>query len=185
MKRSQIISFDLVVSVIIVVVFLATSIGIVLLLTGRQEPEPFDFEVDYVMMNLETNLEAYDGGLDFFSRYRVNAPKLADFASQFSGQSIDSFVVGNLANTHGIGLSEEAYDICLYFTDVDGQRLEIGPGMESIGMLKSASCNSVPYESNPCEGYRKAISLFKPVLFDEGDIQMNRILQMNIVLCEV
>jgi hypothetical protein len=182
-KKAQIISFDFSTSFIIFLIFLVILIGLVLF-SSSSEDNP-EFELEYVFANLENNLR-HDPipGRDFFSDYRINKTKLDSFAASVG--NIDAFVVGNISGTHGIGLDDEAYDVCLYFVDNDNSLFASGAEI-ALGELEmtGTSCNAeISASRNPCESYSQAVSYFKPVLFDEGDRTKNRIVQMNIVMCK-
>jgi hypothetical protein len=187
-KKAQIISFDFSTSFIIFLIFIVIFIGLIFFSNNTEKKD--EFELDYVFANLENNLRHYSvPDRDFFVNYRISKTKLENFASDFDMIGIDSFVVGNLAGTHGIGLDDEAYDVCMYFTDNDNSHIVLSAaGKVALGQLGNIgkSCNDQitdPTKPNPCESYSQAISLFKPVLFDEGDNTKNRIVQMNLVMC--
>jgi hypothetical protein len=191
LKKAQIITFDFSSSIIIFVIFLSIFIG-VFLLTQGSEKKP-DFEIEYVFSNLENNLKYGAAEGDFFADYRVDKTRLEYFASAIGSGSINSYVIGTVGGTggsHGIGLDESSYDVCLYFTDNDKQILTItgAPEIKVLGSLNKtgSSCNHemIIAGNDPCEAYKQATSLFKPVLLDENDYTMNRIIQMNIVMCK-
>jgi hypothetical protein len=188
MKKSQIVSFDLAMSVVIFVIFLGT-IGFFFISTS-DNIDDFDFELQYVYKNIENNLRISERTgqnieKDFLKNYRINETRLLNFYSGYLSSSIDEFVIHHVDGAHGIGLAKEAYDTCIYFTDIDKTRLNI-VGIEAIGQLDGNSCDSVISASlNPCQDYRQAFSLMRPVLFDEGDPLKGRILQMNVVICKI
>ncbi len=187
-KRGQIVTFDLVIGIIIFVLFLGILIGTVFYFQNKDVAMEQDFEIEYIFSNFENNLEINEKtnpstNIDFIKDYRVDKDKLTSFFVEFEDKSIDDYVMSNVEDAHGIGLSSFAYDSCLYFTDNDGSRLIIN-GMESVGKVKGGTCNQKIISSeSPCEMYSQAISIFKPVLYDEKDVQKNRILQMSLVLC--
>ena len=175
-KKAQIITFDFSTSLIIFLLFIAVFIGLFFLSQGLEKQA--EFELEYVFANLENNLK-YNASQnrDFLRDYRVSETKLSSFASAIGTGSIDEYVVGEIGDAHGIGLSAEAYDICLYFTDNNNQFISI------LGMVKSGPCVSV-ITSDPCSGYKQTLSLFKPVLFDTGSPDENSIILMNLVMCK-
>jgi hypothetical protein len=155
-----------------------------LFLIGRSEDKKHEFELEYMFANLENNLK-YEpvAGRDFFRDYRIDRDKLNAFA--LSATNIDDYVVGNISSAHGIGLSSDVYDVCLYFIDNDGDRIDMA-GKVALGEIKGGTCDmAIRNNQNPCEGYKQALSLFKPVLFDVGDPVNNRIVQMNLAVCKI
>jgi len=186
-KKAQIITFDFSTSLIVFLLFIAVFIGLFLLSQGIEKKQ--EFELEYVFANLENNLQ-YNAtqNRDFFRDYRVNEEKLNSFASAITSTgSIDEYVVGTIGAAHGIGLDAAAYDVCLYLTDNNNQLISLG-GATALGMVKSGSCASViasVASTDPCSSYKQTISIFKPVLFDEGSpTNNNRIVQMNLVICK-
>jgi hypothetical protein len=182
-KKAQIITFDFSTSLIVFLIFMALFIGLFLL--GQSEEKKHEFELEYMFSNFENNLQ-YDlvAGRDFFRDYRINSGKLDAFASSVT--NIDDYVVGNISSAHGIGLSSDVYDVCMYFIDNDGTRIDMN-GKEAVGELQGGlTCDAeIIANRNPCDGYKQALSLFKPVLFDEGNPEDNRIVQMNLVVCKI
>ncbi len=188
-KKAQIITFDFSSSLIIFVIFIVIFMGL-FLLSQNSEKKP-DFELEYVFANLENNLKFGAAERDFFAGYRVDKTRLENFASAIGSGSINSYVIGIVGESHGIGLDEASHDVCLYFTDNNNAILTILPGppeVKVLGQLRKTgrSCNQemIISGNDPCDAYKQAISLFKPVLFDEKDYSRNRILQMNIVMCK-
>jgi hypothetical protein len=195
-KKSQVVTFDLVVGVIVFMIFI--SMFIVLAFTIPKKSWPFDFEIEYIFENLEFNLKKeYENtgyNVNFYQEYRINMTKLDYFTNNYVTKNIDNFVISNVSGTHGIGLSKYLYDSCIYFTDNNGLNIDLdfdtsnNAETTSIGFLNKTgiSCNnSFQNFKNPCEGYSQAISLMKPVLFDLNDPTKNRIIQMNILLCKL
>jgi hypothetical protein len=195
-KKAQIITFDFSSSIIIFMIFIIIFIGLFLLSQTVEKKQ--EFELEYMFANLENNLKFGPGNQNFFSDYRVNKGRLDDFINAFYDKSIDSYVVGNISGdmgvSHGIGLDEANYDVCLYFTDNDNRIVSIDPdtmrGTNILGWLEKPGkkCTEGIAGGKPCDKYSQAISFFKPVLFDEGPINNpennNRILQMNILICK-
>ena len=180
-KKAQMITFDLSTSLIIFIIFIAIFIG--LFLMAQKPTEKPEFELEYMFSNLENNLR-YDGvsGRDFIRDYRVNYLRLNNFASSID--DIDPYVLGSIGDAHGIGLDEEAYDACMYFTDNNNQMISLS-GKDAIGMLKGGvQCSSIIPDDNPCDDYKKAYALFKPVLLLQGNPDQNSIILMNIVVCK-
>jgi hypothetical protein len=201
-KKGQAISFDLSNSIIIFVIFIVIVIGSFFLLQSFDQGRSIDFELEYVFANFENNLKfdailnpGLEPGRDFLINYRVNKTKLDAFATEFvsTDTSIDSYVIGSIGDAHGIGLDESGYDTCLYFIDINGQKLKMGVdddvaiGMLKIGTPDVTSCHEEIFgNDNPCDGYKSALSLFKPVLYyDDEDPNENRIISMNLVLCKI
>jgi hypothetical protein len=191
-KRGQIVSFDLVTSLIIFVLFLAVFIGFFFFQQNKDLDEGEDFEVEFIFDNLENNLKLNPSGptlpVDFFGNYRVKNSKLVNFIADIDETKLDDYIIGNLANTHGIGLDTSSFDTCLFFRDENGiiDLNPLGTARKAIGKMKdSESCHDkLDSGENPCEGYDNAIALFKPVLFDRSDSNLNKIVQMNILLCK-
>jgi hypothetical protein len=195
-KKAQMITFDFSSSIIIFMIFIAIFIGLFLLSQTVEKKQ--DFELEYVFANLENNLKFGPDNQDFFIDYRVNKDKLTNFVSHIGTGSIDSYVVGNVSDvngvSHGIGLDEANYGVCLYFTDNNNSIVPLdNNGLVALGWLVTDPgsgagiwCyNEIGAKRNPCAKFKQAISLFKPVLFDEGGADdNNRILQMNIVVCK-
>ncbi|KYK24399.1 hypothetical protein AYK26_06895 [Euryarchaeota archaeon SM23-78] len=190
-KKAQIITFDLSSSIIIFLIFIAIFIGLIFLAQSIEEEH--DFELEYVFANLENNLQYDDPAQnrDFIRDYRVNKEKLNKFVLTVSDSEIDEYVIGNeTALGHGIGLDKKGYDACLYFTDNDGNLLNLPyptGSKQALGWLTKpqVSCHEeINAGKNPCERYKQALSLLKPVLFVEGGPDENRILQMNLVICK-
>lgn len=189
MKKAQIMTFDFSSSIIIFLIFLVLFIGL-FLFSQKSEKKP-DFEVEYVFANLENNLKFGSAERDFFADYRVDRAKLENFATTIGSSSINQYVIGIVGQSHGIGLDETSYDVCLYFTDNNNAILTILSGMPEIKVLgqltkTASSCNyeMISAGNDPCDKYNQAISLFKPVLLDENDYNKTRIIQMNIVMCK-
>ncbi len=188
MKKAQMITFDFSSSIIIFLIFLVIFIGL-FVFSQKSEKKP-DFEVEYVFANLENNLKYGPADNDFFADYRVDRAKLENFANAIGSGSINPYVIGSVGQSHGIGLDETSYDVCLYFTDNNNQILTITemPEIKVLGNLTktASSCNyeMITLGNGPCDKYKQAISLFKPVLLDENDYSNNRIIQMNIVMCK-
>jgi hypothetical protein len=186
MKKAQIITFDFSSSIIIFLIFLVLFIG--LFLFTQKSEKKLDFEVEYVFANLENNLKYGPADSDFFADYRVDKIKLENFATAIGPGSINQYVIGIFGQSHGIGLDETSYDVCLYFTDNNNSILTILPGIKVLGNLTktASSCNyeMISAGNDPCDKYKQAISLFKPVLLDENDYNKSRIIQMNIVMCK-
>ena len=191
LKKAQMITFDFSSSIIIFLIFI--SIFIALFVLTQKSEEKFGFETEYVFANLENNLKNIAVEEAFFSDYRVDKTRLENFASALNSidsSSINLYVIGSIEGSHGIGLDETSYDVCLYFTDNNNQFMSImaSPEIKALGFLNKtgSSCNQeMIIEGNgPCEAYQQAISIFKPVLLDEGDYRFNRIIQMNIVMCK-
>jgi hypothetical protein len=187
-RKAQIITFDFSSSIIIFVIFIAIFIGLFLLSQNVEKKQ--EFELEYIYSNLENNL-MFDTTInrDFFKDYRVDASKLRTFATDIQSigsGSINSYVIGTIGASHGIGVDNSSFDICLYFTDNNRSIVEIipGSGVRALGYLTkpASSCNTEL--TRPCDRYKQAVSVFKPVLFDENDYTKSRILQMNIVMCK-
>jgi hypothetical protein len=54
-----------------------------------------------------------------------------------------------------------------------------------VGALRDGlSCDDQLPGASPCDGYDDAITTSKPVLFNEGSPSDNRIIRMNVVVCE-
>jgi len=182
MKTAQIFSMDMIISVVVFAVFMSLFVGIFVASQSYTAEQDTQFELEYVFANLENNLRfETDPNLIFLRDYRINAQNLANFFASVS--NTDTYIVGSLPDAHGIGLSEDAYDTCLYLTDTDGSRLRIN-GLEAVGSLKSDTChNIISSNENPCDEYSDSLSLFKPVLYDNSDQNLNRIIQLNLVIC--
>jgi hypothetical protein len=163
-------------------------------LLSEQKQQPHDFSIEYLFLNLENNLRidrlsnpAHD--YDFLANSRVSKMELVRFAAEsaLGTVNVDDFVVGNISGTHGIGLDPDAYDACIFFVDNDGAMLRFNGHNVAIGKLKDgSSCdNKIQSGVNPCLTYSTAVTIFIPVLLDEGSQASNRIIQMNIVLCRL
>ncbi len=193
-SRGQIISFDLSASVVIFMLFISIFTGFFFLHQNTGVDNADEFELEYVFVNLENNLKISpkSGGsrIDFFSFYNIDTEKLNKFVSKIEDSSLDNYTIGNVGKAHGIGLDTESYDSCLFFKDTDGSFIELDDGSgnkkKAIGILKDGiNCSiKVGAGKNPCDNYNQALSIFKPVLFNEGDQYKNRIVQMNILLCK-
>lgn len=186
MKKAQIVTFDMTTTLVIFIIFIVIFIGAFFL--SQKTSQKQEFELEYIFANLENNLKHNDTERIFISNYRVDSAKLARFANEID--SIDEYVVGEINGTHGIGLDEAAYDVCLYFRDNDGTFLNLtADGLRAIGelgkLVPPQSCHEeILAGRNPCEEYKQAISFFKPVLLDQGSPDNNRIIQMNILICK-
>jgi hypothetical protein len=182
-KKSQLMTFDLSASSMLFLVFIVLLVGSFILFRSYENKQEFDFELEYIFANLENNLK-FDGRESVFHDYRVEKEALDKFAS--SGADLDRYILGNVGEAHGIGMAEEAYDSCLFFTDTDGSIMDMTKsGVKVLGELKSGSCGSkIIGDQNPCEGYERALSFFKPVLYKGADQYEDRIILMNIVVCE-
>jgi len=184
MKKAQIISFDLSSSMVIFLIVLMVFIAI--MAVTRPQESATDFEIDYVFSNIENNLNAENPNTAFLANYRISKSNLDLFADIHElSPDIDQYVLGAVANAHGIGVDPESHDSCMFFRDESGL-IEFGSAnIVAIGELKGGiTCNSVISGANPCEQYKRALSMFKPVLLDEGNVNENRIIQMNLVMCE-
>ncbi|MBW2970713.1 hypothetical protein KY320_00980 [Candidatus Woesearchaeota archaeon] len=187
--KSQLISFDFGTSIFVFILFFAIFISLILMIQEQNRRSEFDFEFEYLVSNLENNLRYGDANKQFLADYRVNEFKLGNFALAAQGGTIelDEYVFGRVGEAHGIGLSEEGYDACLYFTDKDGV-MTIPGNYLALGKLEegSASCNEkIAAGENPCGKYSDSISLFRPLLFYTGSQSSNRIVQMNLVVCKI
>lgn len=179
-KKSQLMSFDVSLSVIIFIIIIVVLFSVFFLITRDDSSKEFDFELGYVFSNLENNLK-YDAPNQFFKDYRIDSSRLSSF---YAISDIDDYVVGAIGNAHGIGLDVEAFDTCLFLIDNDNRILQVN-GMDTVGQLKTGSCDAViAVGGNPCDDYKNSFSMFKPVLLDEGNVNDNRIIQMNLVLCK-
>jgi len=191
-KKAQIITFDLGLSIVLFIIFIALFFGLVLLVQRFDYEEERDFELEYVFLNLEYNLRAYEkanpsSNIDFLSDYHINVSKIETFyQSAYNGViDVDQFIVGTLNGTHGIGLGYDKYDVCM-FLEYDSSRLFFA-GFESVGNVSSGFCHDAIITGNPCEDYKEAFTLIKPVLLDNSSVAsviQNRIVLMNLVLCE-
>jgi hypothetical protein len=187
-KKSQVITFDLSSSLIVFLIFIAIFIGLFLLTQASETKQ--EFELEYIFSNLENNLKFDTPGpsRDFFRDYRINKTKLDNFANYIATGSIDNYVVGEVGGAHGIGLGVDNYDACLYFTDNNNQRISMGnDGRVALGNLSKipSSCHAIiSVNQNPCDKYQQALAFLKPVLFDVGNPEQNRVIQMNLVVCK-
>jgi hypothetical protein len=187
-KRSQVLSTDLVYGVVAFMVIVIIFLGVLLYNNLTKGVDKYEFEMDYLFLNLEKNVEQLSDDKIFISDSRVNVSKLKKFVDFYKDKSIDKLVVGYIGNANGIGLDPAAYDTCLYFTDYNGDIIAFD-GVQYLGIVKidkltERSCQEeITFKRNPCEYFNDAISLFKPVLFDEGNFNLNRIIQMNLVVC--
>jgi hypothetical protein len=170
MTKSQIISMDLVMSIVLLLFFLLLIFG---MLATTRTTQKEDFVYEYVFDNFEKNV-------GFFEKYRVDHNGLVDFANENTG-SIDSFIIG-MINTKGIGLSEESIDSCLYFTDTDREVMVVEE-KNALGVVGGDECDDRIKTSSPCHGFNRAISLSRPVLIDYNDPDENRIILMHVLLC--
>lgn len=189
-KKAQIISLDLVLGIMVFLIILVVFVAVFLYGRLTQKVDKYEYELDYLYRNFEVNLKHGNEDQQFLVRSRVYKDKLRAFASFYYLQSIDNLVVGKVVQANGIGLDPAAYDVCMYFTDKDNQPMEITPGITHIGQIKFENVERTCQEiisgnNNPCRDYKDSISLFKPVLFDENDEELNRILQMNLVVCKI
>lgn len=192
MKKTQIITFDLLFSMVLFILLVMLFVSMYFL--EQKSAQDYDYELDYVFANFENNLEAAPSpngvNIDFLNNFRVDRNKLDSFAMEFYSDNIkvDEYVIGRTGNAHGIGLSTEVYDACIYFVDNDNSRIEFTVGLnsfEAIGNLESGSChNIITTSGNPCHDYAQGISFLKPVLLDENNPNLNKIIQMNIILCK-
>ena len=188
MKRGQAISLDLIAGGVLFLVFVAVFIALMLNLTARDSGEQLEYELLYTFENLENSLR--DPALAsqaFYSAYRVDATTLTAFAS--AQGSVDAFFLEDSGPANGLGLSEEGYDVCMYFIDNDQSFLNM-QGKVALGEVplnpQSESCSvNVLAGRSPCDGYERAMSTFRPVLYDTGTYQENRIIQMNVVACKL
>lgn len=185
MRKAQLISFDLGASVVIFLIFLVVFIGIFMTFQGMKTTAKYEFELSYAYDNLENNLKQKDDTA-FFSSYRVDAEKWALFVNTLpppasDPNAFDAYVLGNISSAHGIGMSEDGFDTCLYFSNENGP-MELG-GITAIGSLKTGTCNAaIIGGKNPCDNYKQALSMFKPVALITGNGN-NEIVSMNLVLC--
>lgn len=181
--KAQIFSLDMIFGLIVFILIIVGLISIFLFGSFTKSVDKYDYERDYLYRNLERNLAQLSGNMTFLQNSRVDVIKLQDFAMAYRNQSINDFVVGNVSKARGIGLDPAAYDVCLYFTDNDKSIVQLG-GIKYLGTVDGGSCDSViGGGSNPCNGYKDVISMFKPVLFDARNPNLSRIIQMNLVVC--
>jgi hypothetical protein len=190
-QKAQVVSFDFVTSVIVFVLIILVLVGAILLAQrSGGASKAYEFEMEYLYANLEHNLgHDIDQSKAFLDGNRVDAMKLSNFVASHPNEVLDDYVIGNIEAgnepvTHGIGLDSMSYDTCLYLTDNKGI-VELGTGIKAIGTLKEGQLcnNAILAEENPCEGYRDALALFKPVLYDTGSPATSRIIQLNLVVC--
>jgi hypothetical protein len=189
MKKGQMITFDMSTTLIVFIVFII--LFILLFVLAQRTGQKHEFELEYVFSNLENNLkfDNSDPSIAFLRNYRVTKGRLNNFANTVA--DIDSYVIGEIGNAHGIGMDEEGYDACLYFKDNDGQFIGMGDeGLSVLGRLSKIGSGSrcqeemITNNRNPCDRYKQALAMIKPVLFDVGNPTNNRIVQMNLVICK-
>ncbi|HLP79234.1 MAG TPA: hypothetical protein VK158_01230 [Acidobacteriota bacterium] len=182
-KKAQIVTFEFAVTLIAFIIFVA--IAIVIIVFRFPDTPRSDLEVEYVFANLEYNLaqDGYDGVL---TSYRAQKSEVERFWLAKQTVSIDNYAIGTINNVPGIGLHVETYDVCWYYTDISGDKIPVN-GNIALGQLRSGvSCQQkILANENPCEEYERAISIFQPILWEEGNVDSNRIVQMNLVLCKV
>ncbi len=188
MRKAQLISFDLGAGVVIFLIFLVVFIGIFMTFQGMKTTAKYEFELSYAYDNLENNLKQNEATA-FFSNYRVDAVKWALFVNTLpppasDPNAFDAYVLGNISNAHGIGMSEDGFDACLSLNNEAGP-ITLG-GITAIGSLKAGkTCDEAITEGkNPCDTYKQALSMFKPVaLITDKEGGNNEIVSMNLVLC--
>lgn len=182
-KKSQIISTDMIYGLIAFILLVTIFIGIFIYGNLTKDIDKYDYEMDYIFLNLEKNVAQLESDEIFIVGSRVYLDKLETFFNTYEEESIDELVVGQIGAANGIGLDITAYDTCLYFTDNDLSILEID-GSRYLGEVNGVACELIiESERNPCDEFTNAVSLFKPVLLDEGDVTLNRVIQMNLVVC--
>jgi hypothetical protein len=199
-RKAQVITIDFLTGFAVFIVIIIMLAGTALTMARRDSADTADFELEFAYANLESNLrhDPLDplGSSAFLSVNRVDAAKLSNFVARYQNPApgddidLDTYVLGEIGNAHGIGMNGESYDICFYFRDEAGI-VGLGPAgnQKAIGRVKDKNGNpvlchdAIAAGKNPCEGYKGVVSTFRPVLFDRGDPQANRIIQMNIVLC--
>jgi len=177
---------DLVFGIIIFILILLLFLGFFLFGSITKNIKTYDYEMDYLFMNMEKNVGQLNDAMIFIHGSRIDAARLRTFTNAYEDKSIDDFVIGYVGAARGIGLDPAAYDVCLYFTDNDASIISLAPsGIKYLGNVTEGTCNSVINQGkNPCDGYEEAISMFKPVLMDVGNSDINRIVQMNLVVCK-
>lgn len=192
-KKAQIISLDLVLAIMVFIIILVIFIAVFLYGRLTQKVETYEYELDYLYRNLEMNLKQGPETEQFLVKSRVYKDKLSEFVTNHQYDSIDKYVIGYVSGANGIGLDPEAYDVCMYFTDNNNNHLELG-NVRYLGKIRQKTGNSyvvktcqevIGNQGNPCDDYKDSISLFKPVLLDEGTYEQNRIIQMNLVVCKI
>lgn len=187
--RAQLLSFDFSTGTIFFLLMIALIIGIFAFNTFTSNRDEIPFELEFVLSNLENNVRFAPVSERFLTNYRVDKDKLDAFALSHSG-SIDDFLIGTFEDSHGIGISPDNYDGCLYFRDDNGP-IAINQGQPeevvALGETKSGSCDShIIGNQNPCsDDYSTALALFEPVLMDYHDVSENKIVQLNMVLCQI
>lgn len=189
-KKGQILSLDLMSSIVLFTILVVLFVGFFVASRMFEPPRNYDFELDYVFGNMETNLNDPSIANDFLDDSRVDAAVLEAFALEYSGRSLDNLIIGTVGTTRGIGLYPDGYDVCLYFTDIDDSIYDMDSSPVStvryLGLLRSGTCNDVfRADENPCNEYGDVVSIFKPVILDFGDYTRNRVVQMNVVVCKV
>jgi hypothetical protein len=181
-RRAQVVTMDMLAGILIFLVFVGAFLSLVFLVPRDDPRSEMEFELLYVFENLQENTRLTPA-LAFYKDYRVDEDLLSNFESSVA--DIDPYLIGVAGNSSGLGLSPDAYDMCLYFTDNDGSTVQIKT-KKALGKLRGSDCDKeIKTNKNPCGGYERAMTVFRPVLFDTGDVQKNRILQMNVVACKV
>lgn len=183
MKKAQMVTFDMSTTLVVFIIFIVIFIGVFFM--SQRIITPHEFELEYVFYNLENNLKFDDESRRFITNYRVDSEKLKKFAEEVN--DIDAYVIGRINGAHGIGMDPEGYDACLYFKDNDGSFLKLDSQKIAVGTLSKVNkpCHDVISSGeNPCEEYKQATALIKPVLLDTGNPENNRIIQMNVVICK-
>lgn len=184
-RKSQIISTDLIYGLIAFILIVSIFVGIFMYSRMSKGAPDYEYELDYLFLNIEKNVEQMDESVIFIDGSRVDYVKLERFYQASQGKSIDDIVIEQVGNATGVGLDEGSYDTCLFFTDDEG-RIEVG-GITYVGKIRENTCEQLMTHSyaNPCDSFKSAVSLFKPVLLDTHDYSSSRIIQMNLVVCKV
>ena len=185
MKKGQMITFDMSTTIIIFIVFII--LFLLLFFFAQKTEQKHEFELEYAFANLENNLRFGPADQAFLRNYRVNRIKLNNFADNVP--DIDAYVLGEIEGAHGIGMAAEGYDSCLYFRDINGEFIGMGASdLSALGRLSKigSTCEieMITNNRNPCDRYKQALAMIKPVLMDESYPEINQIIQMNLVICK-
>ena len=118
-SKAQIFSMDLILGILVFILILVGLVSIFIRGNFNRPIDAYNYEMDYIYRNLETNLMQLPSNMVFLHNSRVDVGRMHSFVTLLPSinDSIDTFVIGNLGSAKGIGLDPSAYDVCLYFTD--------------------------------------------------------------------
>lgn len=196
-KRGQLISFDLVLGILVLIVGIIFSLTQIDRLYPRSDLK-LNLQPDFVFNNLELNLKnkryaASTGFFSFIDNFKIDDSQLINFDTlSYDDSDGNDFNDMKSIAIKTLDLSGLNLNFCLYFEDKDGNIVTVngksGIGFSSlkseIYVAKKVECNSIipavpllKAVPDCSDYYTHAINFFKPV------VRQKKVMKMNILIC--